>query len=533
MKDILGLNVRALDRARISRDPRFDGKFFIAITSTRIYCRPICPSPHAKRKHVRYFPSAASAAAAGYRPCLRCRPEAAPGTPAWLGTSAVVRRALRLIDEGFLDRDSVERLAERLGIGARHLHRLFLQHVGASPVAMAQTRRLHFAKRLLDETQLPITEIAFAAGFKSIRRFNSAFHETFRRSPRDLRRQRCAAIVRAEEDEVVLRLSFRPPYDWLQVRDFVAARALPGVERVNEREYARTVSTARGHAVICVQPVEGEDALELRVRGTEPGALLQISSAARRAFDVAADPARIAVAFQPDPLLAPLVKRRPGLRIAGTWDAFECAVRAVLGQQISVAAVRILAGRLVARAGRTVPAASGGLTHLFPTPAELATANLDGLGLTPSRVLAVQTLARAVNDGQVDFASPTERICAALTALPGIGEWTAQYVALRALGEPDAFPASDLVLRRMAAAGGTPCSVKALQEKAQAWRPWRGYAAMHLWCASADTASARIRLGRKDAIAIQISSRCSPDFGLTNLERSRFRTGSCMRGKQL
>ena len=496
MREILGLNVHALDRARISRDARFDGKFFIAITSTGIYCRPICPSPHAKRSHVRYYPSAAAAAAAGYRPCLRCRPEAAPGTPAWLGTSAVVRRALRLIDEGFLDHSSVDELAERLGIGARHLHRLCLQHVGAPPVAMAQTRRLHFAKRLLDETQLPITEIAFEAGFKSIRRFNSAFQQTFRRPPRDLRRPECAGTTR-DENEVVLRLAFRPPYDWTQVRDFLAARAVPGIERVEERGYERTVMTGRGFALISVRPVEGEDALELRVHGAEPGALLQISSAARYVFDVAADPARISATFQLDPLLAALVKRRPGLRIVGTWDAFECSVRAVLGQQISVAAARTLAGRLVARAGRPVPAARGGLTHLFPTPIELATADLYGLGLTGSRITALQALACAVAKGELDFEGDTEKICVALAALPGIGEWTAQYVALRALREPDAFPVSDLVLRRMAGAGDTPLSARALEARAEAWRPWRGYAAMHLWCASADAAQTQTMPGSR------------------------------------
>jgi AraC family transcriptional regulator of adaptative response / DNA-3-methyladenine glycosylase II len=483
MAEILGLNVRALDRARMSRDARFDGKFFIAITSTGIYCRPICPSPHAKRRHVRYYPTAAAAAAAGYRPCLRCRPEAAPGTPAWLGTSAVVRRALRLIDEGLLDNESVEELAERLGIGARHLHRLFLQHVGAAPVAMAQTRRLHFAMRMLDETCLPITEVAFAAGFKSIRRFNSAFHQTFGRAPRDVRRQRRPTPVR-DEDEVTLKLALRPPYDWEQVRDFLATRAVPGVERVDESGYVRTVVTGQGHAIISVRTVPGEDALELRVRGTEPGALLQLSSAARRVFDVAADPALIATAFQSDPLLGPLVKKSPGLRIPGVWSAFECAVRAILGQQISVAAAHTLAARLVARAGRPIHTNMTGLTHVFPTPAELARADLDGLGLTGARLTTLKSLARAVDRGELDFQGTTEQICAALTALPGIGEWTAQYVALRALGEPDAFPTADLVLRRMASTAGAVLSVRSLEARAEAWRPWRGYAAMHLWRAS-------------------------------------------------
>jgi AraC family transcriptional regulator, regulatory protein of adaptative response / DNA-3-methyladenine glycosylase II len=484
MEEILGLNKRALDRARMSRDARFDGKFFIAITSTGIYCRPICPSPHARRRHVRYYPSAAAAAAAGYRPCLRCRPEAAPGTPAWLGTSAVVRRALRHIDDGFLDNNSVDELAERLGIGPRHLHRLFLRHVGAPPVAMAQTRRLHFAKRLIDETQLPITQIAFAAGFKSIRRFNTAFQRTFRCAPRELRRQ--FTEIARNEDEVVLRLAFRPPYDWPQVRNFLAKRAVPGVELLDERGYMRSVSIGKSHAVITVRPLESEDALELRVRGAVPGALLQISSTARRTFDVGSDPVLIATAFQSDPLLAPLVQQHPGLRIAGVWDAFECAVRAVLGQQVSVSAGRTFAARLVARAGRSISTAIPELTHLFPTAAQLANANLEGLGLTGDRVRAVRGLAEAVASGKVDFEGSTEGISAALADLRGIGDWTAQYVALRALGEPDAFPASDLVLRRMAAGSGAPLSVSELQATAKAWRPWRGYAAMHLWRAAAD-----------------------------------------------
>src|SRR6266496_5632688 len=307
MSEFFGLDIRALDRARISRDPRFDGKFFIAVTSTGIYCRPICPVRSPKRSNIRYYPTAAAAAAAGYRPCLRCRPEAAPGTPAWLGTLAVVRRALRLIEEGVLDQDSVDELADRLGIGPRHLHRLFVQHVGASPIVVAQTRRLHVAKHLLDETELPITEIALAAGFGSLRRFNSAFHQTYGRAPRDLRRQGHKGTC--EQDEVVLRLAFRPPYDWEQVSDFLAKRAVPGIERVDERGYARTVAAGDSHGIVCVRPVEDQDALELRVRNTTPAALLQLTSSVRRVFDLAADPVKIALTFGSDPLLGPLVKR--------------------------------------------------------------------------------------------------------------------------------------------------------------------------------------------------------------------------------
>jgi AraC family transcriptional regulator of adaptative response / DNA-3-methyladenine glycosylase II len=486
MHEILGLDRSALDRARVSRDPRFDGKFFIAVTSTGVYCRPVCPSPSSKKANVRYYATAAAAAEAGFRPCLRCRPEAAPGTPAWVGTSAVVRRALRLIQEGVLDDASVDVLANRLGIGPRHLHRLFVQHVGASPITVAQTRRLHFAKRLLDETDLPITQIALAAGFGSLRRFNDAFRRTYRRAPRELRRQRRGGPGAEAGDGVVLRLAFRPPYDWPQVRDFLAARAVPGVERVDARGYARTVGSDDGHALVCVRAREGEHALELRVRGAAPATLFQLSSAARRTFDLAADPARIARALRSDPLLAPLVRRRPGLRIPGAWDPFECAVRAVLGQRVSVAAGRTLAGRLVARVGRRIAGGTDGLTHLFPTPAALAAADLDGLGLTGARVGALRALASAVTEGRVDFGAPVEEVTAALAALPGLGDWTAQYVALRALGEPDAFPAADLVLRRLAAAGGASLTPPALEARAESWRPWRGYAVLHLWRAAGD-----------------------------------------------
>jgi AraC family transcriptional regulator, regulatory protein of adaptative response / DNA-3-methyladenine glycosylase II len=483
MEQIVGLDRAALDRARLSRDARFDGKFFIAVTTTGIYCRPVCPAPSPKQVNVRYYSTAAAAAEAGFRPCLRCRPEAAPGTPAWLGTSAVVRRALRLIHEGALDDQSVEALALRVGVGPRHLDRLFARHVGASPVAVAQTRRLHFAKRLLDETDLAITEIALASGFGSLRRFNDTFQKIYQRAPRELRRQRRDLADSQDSDAVTLRLAYRPPYDWEHVRAFLALRAIPGVERVDAAGYARTVATESGDAFVSVRPVAGTNALELRVRGAASGALFQLSSAARRMFDLAADPALIVQALKTDPLLAPLVRERPGLRVPGAWDPFECAVRAVLGQQVSVAAGRTFAARIVARVGRSVHGGDG-LTHVFPSAAELAGANLEGLGITGARVLALNGLARSVADGKVDFHAPAEEVCARLADLPGFGDWTAQYVALRALAEPDAFPAADLVLRRVVAAGGPSMTTRALAARADAWRPWRAYAVMHLWRAA-------------------------------------------------
>ena len=492
MELICGLEPEALNRARISRDPRFDGKFFIAVTSTGIYCRPICPSRYAKRAHVRFFGSPAAAEAAGFRPCLRCRPEAAPGTPAWLGTAAVVRRALRLIEGGALDEDSVEALAGRLGIGPRHLLRLFVRHVGASPVAVAQTRRLHFAVCLLEETRLPITEIAMAAGFGSCRRFNDAFRNTYRRAPSELRRAKRSGAATSDRKEVVLRLAYRPPYDWDHLLSFLAARSISGVERIEAGEYARTVACEGGHAIIRVAPVPGEDALELRVAGAPPASLLQLSTVARRVFDLAADPQRIGLELASDALVGPLLRARPGLRIPGAWDPFECAVRAVLGQQVSVAAGRTYAVRLVERAGLAICRGTEGLTHLFPDARTLAEAPLESLGITRSRAATLRALAHAVLARQIDFSASPEETIAALSAIPGIGAWTAQYVALRALGEPDALPAGDLVLRRMAAAAERPLTVQELEERARSWQPWRGYAVMHLW----RTAAARTQVRR-------------------------------------
>jgi AraC family transcriptional regulator, regulatory protein of adaptative response / DNA-3-methyladenine glycosylase II len=492
-----------LNRARRSRDARFDGRFFVAVTTTGIYCRPVCPAPSPRAVNVLYFPSAAAAADAGFRPCLRCRPEAAPGTPAWLGTSAVVRRAIALIHEGALDDGSVEALAARVGIGPRHLNRLFVAHVGAPPVAVAQTHRLHFAKRLLDETDLAMAQVAIASGFRSLRRFNAAFLATYDRPPSAVRRRRAAAPSRATEG-LALRLAVRSPYDLEGLLGFLGARALPGVERVDGASYARTVALDSGPAIVRVgRPTvmtgrrraaagAGVEALELRVTGAPATALLRLTTDARRAFDLAADPAEVVAAFGADPLLGPLVRRRPGLRIAGAWDPFECGVRAVLGQQVSVAAARTLAVRLVDRAGTRLPAPVDGLTHVFPSPAAVATADLGGLGLTAARAASITALARAVADGRLDLHGPADEVTAGLRALPGFGSWTAQYIALRALGEPDAFPSGDLVLRRQA--GGL--TERALEARAEPWRPWRGYAVFHLWAEASSTRHERSRRGR-------------------------------------
>ena len=478
MSEIFGLPTEAIDRARRSRDARFDGKFFTAVLSTGIYCRPICPARLCST--VRYYASAAAAAEAGFRPCLRCRPEAAPGSPAWTGTSAVVRRALRLIHEGALDKASVEELATRVGMGTRHLNRLIVAQVGASPLAIAQTRRLHFAKRLLDDTNLPMTQIALASGYGSLRRFNGAIKATYKRSPRELRKKR----ARSDDgvDQIILRLAYRPPYDWDHVICFLSRRAIAGVEKVDSSSYSRTVRTSIGHAIVKITACDDAHALQMQVRGAPPTDLFELSTIARRVFDLAADPVQIADAFSTDPRLGPLAALRPGLRIAGSWDPFECAVRALVEERAGTELGNIIASRLVARAGEWIDGADG-LTHLFPSPSALAKADLNDLGLTSTQADAVHTLAVAARDGVVCFNDSVEDVARALIKIAGVNQWVTQYVALRAFAEPDAFPTEDPNLRRRAVTNGTTLTARALEARAEAWRPWRGYAAFHLWAA--------------------------------------------------
>jgi AraC family transcriptional regulator of adaptative response / DNA-3-methyladenine glycosylase II len=471
------LDRRACDRARRARDARFDGRFFIAVTSTGVYCRPICPARAPKDEHVRYFPTAAAAEAAGYRPCLRCRPEASPGTPAWLGTSGLVSRALRLIGEGALDGDGVERLADRLGVTARHLRRLFLQHLGATPLDVALTRRVHFAKKLLDETSLAVSQVAFASGFGSLRRFNGQIRRTYARTPTELRR-RVRQAVPGEPECYRLRLAYRPPYDWEAVLGFLAARATPGVESVERSHYRRTLTVDGKNGSIDVSRLESPPALSLEVRFPDAGALLFIVERVRRLFDLGADPAVIAEHLGTDPLLRGPLARHPGIRTPGAWDGFELAVRAILGQQISVRAATTIAGRVASRFGSPV-AVGAGLGRLFPTPEQLATAAIEEAGVVRSRAEAIRSLARRVAGGAIAFGTCIDgrTTVSTLRELPGIGDWTAEYIAMRALGEPDAFPSGDLVLRRMAG----DLSARELERRSEAWRPWRAYAVMLLW----------------------------------------------------
>jgi AraC family transcriptional regulator of adaptative response / DNA-3-methyladenine glycosylase II len=471
-------------RALKSRDGRFDGRFFVGVVTTGIYCRPICPAPTPLAKNVRFFACAAAAAEAGFRPCKRCRPEKAPGTPAWLGTSATVSRALRLIADGALDEEGVDELADRLGVGARQLRRLFAQHLGASPAAVAQTRRVHFARKLIDETELPLIQVAFQAGFGSVRQFNHAVRTAFGKSPLQIRRALRAKELPGPDGDLQLRLPFRPPLDWPSLLGFLRPRAIPGVEAIDARSYRRTIALGGSAGVLEVHPVDGQTCLVLRLRLATPAELMAVVERVRRLFDLGADPLPITRQLRSDPCLRRAVDAHPGLRVPGAWDGFELAVRAILGQQVSVVAASTLSGRLVRLLGQPLPRGSeDSLTHLFPGPEVLADADLSSLGVPRVRCEAIRQLAAALCDGELalDGTDGLEAITTRLCQLPGVGPWTAHYIAMRALGEPDAFPASDLGLRRALAPGGKPVTAAELARHAEAWRPWRAYAAMYLW----------------------------------------------------
>ncbi len=482
----MDLDVEACYRAFRTRDARFDGRLFSGVRTTGIYCRPVCPARTPKRENMSFYATAAAAQAAGFRPCLRCRPETAPELAAWRGTSNTVARALALIDAGAVDDASLDRLAERLGVGARQLRRLFRQHLGASPVSVAQTRRVLLAKQLIHETRLPMAEVALASGFGSIRRFNETFQCLFGRPPSTLRRASLTDLSSGPNGGVIILLRYRPPYDWPAMASFLKARAIPGIEAVSADRYARTIEIKGVHGVVAVEPAGGH-ALRIAIRCPQLPALPAIIARVRRVFDLGADPHAIGAHLAEDPILAPLIAARPGLRVPGGWDGFELAIRAVLGQQITVTAAVHLAAKLVARYGEPLAGAgleTDGLTHVFPRPERLASADQTTLGMPRTRAAALVSLAAAVvADPQVLGAGRSLTDCVLqLRALPGIGEWTAQYIAMRELREPDAFPAGDIgLLRAMADRNGKRPTSRELLAAAERWRPWRAYAAQHLW----------------------------------------------------
>ncbi len=494
------LDREACYRALRTRDARFDGRFYTAVLSTGIYCRPICPAPPPKIENCVFLPSAGAAHSLGFRPCLRCRPEVAPGLAGWRGSAATVSRALQLIAEGGLSEGNVEALAERLGIGSRQLRRLFDRYVGASPVSVAQAHRILFAKKLLGETSLSMTEIAFAAGFGSTRRFNDVLAKTYGRPPSALRRTMKGAAKVApghpEATGVRLRLPYAAPYDWRAMIDFLGARAIPGVEAVDGDRYRRTFAVGGATGLVEVTPGEGH--LVATIQTTDVTSLAALVVRLRHLFDLDADAAAVDAHLAKDRRLAPLVRARPGVRVPGAWDAFELAVRALLGQQITVAGARTLAGRLVAalgeRLGREdarVPGLREGETaRVFPTPERVAAADLSALGLTRARAKALQATAAAMA-ADPDLLRPCESLdetLGKLAALPGVGPWTAQYIAMRALREPDAFPASDLGLLRAMESGGKRPGPAELAARAEPWRPWRAYAALRLWTQTGEDA---------------------------------------------
>jgi AraC family transcriptional regulator of adaptative response / DNA-3-methyladenine glycosylase II len=477
-------------RALQGRDPRFDGRFFVAVRTTGIYCRPICPARTPKLANVEFHPSAASAQEAGFRPCLRCRPECAPDLAGWRATSRTVSRALALVADGALDSGDVEALATRLGIGERQLRRLFDKHLGASPIAVAQTRRVLLAKQLLHETRMKMVDVAFAAGFGSLRRFNETFRRLYGRPPSALRRDTSASAAAATG--ITLTLSYAAPYDWPAMLEFFAARAIPGVECIDGDHYRRTIEVNGCHGSIDVAPRARRNALAATIRMADLRALPAIIGRIRSVFDLGSDVAAINAQLAEDPSLAALVAARPGLRVPGAWDPFELAVRAVLGQQITVTAARRLAAQLVAAHGEPLACgAHDGLTTVFPSAERLATASI-ALGMPQSRIAALRGIAAAAVadprlfgcDGDLDAK------VARLRALPGIGEWTAHYIALRALREPDAFPAADIgLLRALEGRDRVRPTPAALLARAERWRPWRAYAAQHLWSAGPEVAA--------------------------------------------
>lgn len=468
-------------------DASFDGRFFTGVTSTGVYCRPICPVRKPKRENMRFYGSAAAAEDAGYRPCRRCHPENSAGTPAWIESSTVVSRALQLISRGALDHYSVDDLAAEVGVGARQLRRLFQEHLGATPAAIARARRTHFARLLLGQTDLNVTQVASAAGFSSVRQFNHAMKLTFRRSPRELRRE-SRRKPRPSNGHVELRLSYRPPFDWDSLIGFLKARALEGVESVDCRSYRRTIRVHGRPGLLEVTPNLERNHLLLRVELGDYGGLMHVAEQARRMFDLGADPVAVAERLDSDRRLHSLIEMRPGLRLPGAWDPFELAVRAVLGQQVTVRGAATLAARLVREFGDPVTLSDPALTHLFPTPAALADADVSVIGMPKARAETIRALASAVRDGDLSlgFAADPRKVTDALCALPGIGEWTAQYIAMRAFGEPDAYPADDLGLRKALATNGRPATKREAEQQAETWRPWRAYAVMHLWTGLSD-----------------------------------------------
>jgi AraC family transcriptional regulator, regulatory protein of adaptative response / DNA-3-methyladenine glycosylase II len=466
-------------RALKARDVRFDGRFFVAVSSTRIYCRPVCTVKPPRRENCRFYPSAAAAESGGYRPCLRCRPELAPGNASVDAISRLAQAAANLLEDRTLDEEGLDAVASHLGITDRHLRRAFGAEFGVSPVEFAQTQRLLLAKRLLTDTSLPVTEVAYASGFGSLRRFNALFKQRYRLQPSQLRRHMRGGVP-PSADALNFELSFRPPYDWGAVSTFLGARAVAGVEALDGNCYHHTVRIPidgkehLGWLEVGISPKK--PTLRVTVSASLAKALPPVLSRVKALMDLACHPAEVARA------LGALASSHPGLRVPGAFDGFEVAVRAILGQQVTVAAARTVAGRFAAAFGDPIETPFASLTTVFPTAkrvAELPYGRIARLGMPGARARTVAALARAVADGGLVLMpnADIEATLDKLRSLPGVGEWTAQYIAMRALIWPDAFPHTDLGV--MKALGET--DARRVLAAGEAWRPWRAYAVMHLW----------------------------------------------------
>jgi AraC family transcriptional regulator, regulatory protein of adaptative response / DNA-3-methyladenine glycosylase II len=471
--------------ALLARDARFDGRFFVCVKTTRIYCRPVCRVRQPLKRSCVFVETAAEAEHAGYRPCLRCRPELAPAVPAVSLEEALFASIRQRAIEG----DSVEQLASRAGFSARQLRRLMVQSFGVTPVEIMQTERLLFAKKLLQETALPAAQIALSAGFGSVRRFNALFHSRYALSPTRLRRSAKRGVSGELGETLQLRLSYRPPLAWNELLEYLARRAVPGVEKVNLelKSYARTLAVGERVGWLAVRRSTTGDWLDVTLPAALAGVSWPILTRLRALFDLDANPASIDAHLSCDLLLGPSVLNHPGLRVPGAWNTFELAARAVLGQQVSVTGASTLAARLSTKYGRSVSTPFAHLNRLAPSAGNLAAASVEdiaAIGLPRARAATLRELSVASEHGELDF-GPTASVDEAVSSLrrvPGIGEWTAQYVAMRALRFPDAFPAADLGVRKALAPPGKPLpSEKQVIERAATWRPWRTYATLHLW----------------------------------------------------
>ena len=470
-------------RAFQAKDARFDGWFFGAVITTGIYCRPSCPAVPPKPENMRFFPSAAAAQQAGFRACKRCRPDASPGSPQWNERADLVARAMRLIADGVIDASGVPGLAARLGYSVRQLQRQLLAELGAGPLALARAQRAQTARLLIETSSLPMSDVAFAAGFASIRAFNETVHEVFALSPTQLRHRAGRGAPAAAAGGLQLRLPFRVPLCPDNLFGHLAATAVPGVEEWRDGGYRRTLRLPHGHGIVTLRP--GPEHIACQLALTDLRDLASAISRCRRLLDLDADPVAAGELLGADPVLAPLVAKAPGRRVPRTVDAAEFAVRAVLGQQVSVAAARTHAGRLAEASGEPVEDPAGGLTRLFPDVAALAAVDPATLAVPASRRRTFAALAAALAAGEIDLGvgCDWQRARAQLSALPGIGPWSVEMIAMRGLGDPDAFAPADLGVRTAARELGLPAAPAALTSRAASWRPWRAYAVQYLWAA--------------------------------------------------